>query len=289
MTTARQVIEPYLVVQSALIRDSVDAVRADEPDAIHAARVASRRLRSVLATFAPLWDSGHGDVRRELRWYASVLSRARDLEVVGEWLTRLCWDPSTGPAGAAVADEVAARAAVDRRIAVEDLRRDLDVDRVAILTKAVPPRDWSSVGAVPAELVLVGLAAAPALAVVDEARRLPVGPQRPRALHDLRKSAKSARYAQDALGNGAAGASAAWKQVTESLGVAQDAWVARELLAELRRDAPAQTADWDAIGAAVDTAALGAERTGLSLLTAATALAVPDAHGAAARTWQQTD
>ena len=66
MPTAREVIEPYVVAQSAMIRASMDAVRNDSPDAIHASRVATRRLRSVLATFAPLWEHGHGPLRRGL-------------------------------------------------------------------------------------------------------------------------------------------------------------------------------------------------------------------------------
>ena len=58
------------------------AGRAGDAEGIHQMRVAMRRLRAVLATFAPLlppqprrWASD------ELRWLADVLGEARDLDV----------------------------------------------------------------------------------------------------------------------------------------------------------------------------------------------------------------
>lgn len=278
MPTAREVIEPYVTSQSVMIQASMDAVRNDSPDAIHATRVATRRLRSALATYAPLWQHGHGPLRRELRWYASELSRARDLEVVGEWLARLCADPSVIAVGeaAAAADEVYRRVDVDRTDALALLRRDLDGARFAGLAAQLPPKDWSALADVPAELVLTGLAAATALAVADEAATLPDDESRPVALHELRKSAKAARYAMDALGPKASAHSAIWKQVTESLGLAQDARVARTVLDELQADEPEHGAVWRAVQALVDDAAAEAEATGLDLVQTATSLPHPD-------------
>jgi CHAD domain-containing protein len=41
----------------------------DEPDAVHQMRVATRRLRSALATYRPLLDRERTDpVRQELKW-----------------------------------------------------------------------------------------------------------------------------------------------------------------------------------------------------------------------------
>ncbi|MGV8850238.1 MAG: CHAD domain-containing protein [Propionibacteriaceae bacterium] len=278
MPTARAVIEPYVTAQSATIRASMDSVRSDSPDAIHATRVATRRLRSALATYAPLWEHGHGPLRRELRWYASELSRARDLEVVGEWLARLCADPSVVAVGdaAAAAAEVSRRVDTDRRDALALIRRDLDGARFAELGAQLPPQDWSALAEVPAQLVLTGLAAATALAVADEAATLPDDGSRPVALHELRKSAKAARYAMDALGPKASAHSAIWKQVTESLGLAQDAWVARMVLDELQADEPEHDAVWRAILELVDGAAAEAEATGLDLVRTATSLPHPE-------------
>jgi CHAD domain-containing protein len=129
---------------------------------------------------------------------------------------------------------------------------------------------------VPAELVLTGLAAATVLAVADEAASLPDDGSRPVALHELRKSAKAARYAMDALGPRASAHSAIWKQVTESLGLAQDAWVARMVLDELQADEPGHDRVWRAVLALVDGAAAEAETTGLDLVRTATSLSYPD-------------
>jgi inorganic triphosphatase YgiF len=59
------------------------AVRRDLPDSVHQMRVAARRLRSALATFAPLLDAGTcALLREELRWLASELGAIRDTEVM---------------------------------------------------------------------------------------------------------------------------------------------------------------------------------------------------------------
>ena len=62
-------------------------VRADAPDAVHAMRVAIRRLRSALATYRPLLDRQVTDpLRIDLRWISGVLGDARDAEVLRERL-----------------------------------------------------------------------------------------------------------------------------------------------------------------------------------------------------------
>lgn len=50
---------------------------------VHKTRVAVRRTRSTLRIFAPLFDPSRAtELDRELRWYAEVLGRVRDLDVV---------------------------------------------------------------------------------------------------------------------------------------------------------------------------------------------------------------
>ncbi|MDQ1596750.1 MAG: hypothetical protein QOI70_174 [Microbacteriaceae bacterium] len=74
---------------TAIVRSLVEAleradasVRADEPDSIHVMRTIVRRLRSVLASFADVFDRlAVGDLRQRLRRLGSVLGEARDLEV----------------------------------------------------------------------------------------------------------------------------------------------------------------------------------------------------------------
>src|SRR5215217_3939241 len=56
-------------------------VRRDAPDAVHKMRVAVRRLRSALTTFAPLVPASVArPLGKELKWLAGVLGAARDAE-----------------------------------------------------------------------------------------------------------------------------------------------------------------------------------------------------------------
>ncbi|MFF0816956.1 CHAD domain-containing protein [Rhodococcus sp. NPDC003318] len=65
------------------LADLADAVRADEPDAVHQMRVSARRLRSVLGTYRSLFPRDEAQpVRDELKWLGSVLGAARDEEVL---------------------------------------------------------------------------------------------------------------------------------------------------------------------------------------------------------------
>lgn len=67
----------------ARLADLADAVRADEPDAVHQMRVSARRLRSVLGTYRSLFPKGEAKpVRDELKWLGTVLGEARDEEVL---------------------------------------------------------------------------------------------------------------------------------------------------------------------------------------------------------------
>ena len=80
----------------AHLRDQVDqldlhdvGVRCGQPDAVHQMRVATRRLRSALATFRPLlagprWEQ----VRTELKRLGVALGHARDAEVMQARLER---------------------------------------------------------------------------------------------------------------------------------------------------------------------------------------------------------
>lgn len=55
-----------------------------QPEALHQARVALRRLRSAFTIFKELADKDSARLRAELRWLASELGTARDLDVLLE-------------------------------------------------------------------------------------------------------------------------------------------------------------------------------------------------------------
>src|SRR6476646_5968998 len=69
-------------VQRLLAADPVARV-GEDPEGVHQARVATRRLRSDLRTFGPLldpeWATSLGD---EVRWLGSELGVAREAEVL---------------------------------------------------------------------------------------------------------------------------------------------------------------------------------------------------------------
>ncbi|HEX5616162.1 MAG TPA: CHAD domain-containing protein [Acidimicrobiia bacterium] len=79
------------------IAGSIERFRAHEPDvlaghdpeAVHQARVATRRLRSDLRTFRPFLErEPAGELRAELRWLGAELGAVRDAEVLTERLRR---------------------------------------------------------------------------------------------------------------------------------------------------------------------------------------------------------
>src|SRR3954447_13268727 len=68
------VVLTHLRLQVAQVQTQDQPVRLDTPDSVHKMRVATRRLRSALTTFKPLF---HGSVvrplRDELKWLAGEL------------------------------------------------------------------------------------------------------------------------------------------------------------------------------------------------------------------------
>ncbi len=59
----------------------------DDAEAVHKARVATRRLRSDLRTFRPILDQGWSEpLRTELKWLGSLLGAVRDADVLLEEL-----------------------------------------------------------------------------------------------------------------------------------------------------------------------------------------------------------
>jgi CHAD domain-containing protein len=99
-----------------LIRLDAKVREGNDPDALHDARVAVRRLRSYLRTFLPILDPVWADALRErLAWLNERFSEARDLDVLVAALERC----STAP----TADGLALPAGVLERLRAERDRR----------------------------------------------------------------------------------------------------------------------------------------------------------------------
>ena len=126
-TPAGEVVLAHLREQVDQVRAQDMPVRLDAPDAVHKMRVATRRLRSALTTFKPLFSAEVvRPLRGELKWLAGELGAARDAEVMRDRVTKAVQSEETaadhGAAAALAAEELgqAYRTAHDRVLAEMD-------------------------------------------------------------------------------------------------------------------------------------------------------------------------
>lgn len=81
--------DAFAGAQTRLDRNEAGVIAGREPEAIHAARVATRRLRSDLRTFEPFLDArAAARLRGELRWLTADLGAVRDIEVLRDRLRK---------------------------------------------------------------------------------------------------------------------------------------------------------------------------------------------------------
>jgi CHAD domain-containing protein len=230
-------------VQELVARDPM--VRQDEPDAVHKMRVATRRLRSALKTFRPLLDRSVTDpLRAELKHLGAVLGEARDAEVLRDRLAeQLDAEPVElvlGPVAARVADELGRR----YRAAHEAVVAELDGARFLALLEGLdalvttPPLTDRAARGPGKELRRLVRRAWRRLAAAHGAAEAAGSPaERDHLLHEVRKAAKQARYAgeavEPAVGEDAERFAERAEAVQEALGEHQDSVASRALLREL--------------------------------------------------------
>ena len=236
----------------AHLREQVDELvardrgaRADAPDAVHKMRVATRRLRSALATFRPLLDRTRTDpLRAELTWLATALGAARDAEVMRDRIVAELRGQPAEPVLGRVVDhaerELSGRHAAAHSALVEVLRSERYLRLLDSLDDLLRQPPWSSRARRPAASELrrlVRRAVSRVEASQAAAARAEQPGERAARLHRVRKDAKRARYACEAaapvLGERARSAAERWEAVQEVLGEYQDSVVARGLLREL--------------------------------------------------------
>lgn len=243
--TAGEVVLAYLQEHVDRLVSCDRGVRSDEPGAVHDMRVATRRLRSTLATYRPLLDREQTDpVREELKWLGETLGRPRDAEVLRQRMLDLVaaqpGEPDLGPVGSRIDSELDAR----HRLALVDLQKVLEGDRYFRLLKALDdlltrpplttPADEPARNKLPA---LIGRVARR----VDRAARAVADDQSPtardRGLHEVRKCAKRARYAAESAipvaGKPAKRMATRMESLQNVLGEHQDSVTAEALLLEL--------------------------------------------------------
>jgi CHAD domain-containing protein len=217
---------------------------SDPPaEAVHQARVATRRLRSDLKALAPVLDPVWvRHTRRELKWLGEVLGAVRDADVLDGQLTPHGKISSVELGGVA---ELRGRLAGQRQVAVEELTDALGSDRYLILldrlyaAAARPP--YEAHGASPAAAarrVLPAILRRRRKALARKVVRVGAGGGRRPSdgeLHEIRIRAKQVRYvaetATPVLGKSAAKMAKAAEKLQSVLGHHHDAVVAGQWLA----------------------------------------------------------
>ncbi|MGY2065768.1 CYTH and CHAD domain-containing protein [Blastococcus sp. SYSU DS0619] len=237
---AGDVVLAHIREQVEQVRSQDLPVRLDAADSVHKMRVATRRLRSALTTFKPLFDADVvRPLRGELKWLAAELGAARDAEVMRDRVAgTVGGDEGTGAGtSASVVEELdqTYREAHDRVLAELDgerYHRLLDSLEALVTTPPVTPRAAERAGKVLPRLV--GRSYTAVRRLVEDADALPAGAEREELLHDARKSAKAARYAGESVarvfGADAIAFAEAMEAVQEALGEHQDSVLIRERL-----------------------------------------------------------
>jgi CHAD domain-containing protein len=208
--TAGEVVLAYLRLHARGLRSLEPAVRADEYDAVHQMRVATRRLRATLRSFGrviPREETAH--LAGELTWLGRLLGTARDDEVLPAHLQaslrQVPVELLIGPVQARVQGHFAPRRAAGHATVIEALDSPRCAELMAELDLLTAgPLAGHQIGAKagdPARDVLpqaVRKAYRQADRRMRRARRAPSGHDRDAALHQARKSARRARYAAEA-------------------------------------------------------------------------------------------
>jgi CHAD domain-containing protein len=173
----------------------------EDPEAVHQARVATRRLRSTLRTFSTLLEPEWTDrLRDELKWLADLLGDVRDADVLlGRFQEHLAALPS---ADAKAGSRLLAGLVEQRERARRRLLRGLAEDRYAVLLD-----DLVAATAAPALLpgsdrpaaeVMPALVAKPWKRLRKAVAKAGDDPSDDE-LHQIRIRAKRARYAAEAV------------------------------------------------------------------------------------------
>lgn len=240
-----EVVLAYLGEQAARLKSLDPAVRGEEADAVHQMRVTTRRLRATLQAYREIFPAAAtGQLGDELKWLGGVLGRARDNEVLSEYLrAALAATPVEsviGPASARIVTHFAPREAAARGEVLAALDSPRYFAMLDELDRLLGDPPQTPAAAAPATEVLpaaVARAARRTRRRMKRARRTQAGPARDVALHETRKAAKRARYAAEAarpaFGRKAKRFAGRMKAIQSILGDHQDAVSARAVAREI--------------------------------------------------------
>lgn len=236
--TAREVIHAALASAGVHLVDHLPLARVGEdPEGVHQARVAIRRLRSDIATFGLLLDrKAFEPLSRELRWFATKLGAVRDADVLLE-NARGAGERHPGLVDDGFAEVIAA---LEHSCRVEQrrLRGHLDSARVARLLDRVVELTNDPVTAPqaddPADELLADSVRRRWKRLNKAVKKLGADPP-VSDLHAVRILAKRCRYSSDAVsaafGDAPRKLARRLGKVQDALGAINDAEIASEALA----------------------------------------------------------
>lgn len=246
MGSAGEVVQAYVTAHVERLLAAVPGVRDGDDDAVHDARVATRRLRAALSVYRPVLEGDVTDpLRDELAELGHVLGAARDAHVEGHALQRRLAreDPSlvVGPVERRIEEDRSAA----RQLAQDQVDAWLASARfaelVATLVQDLPtgpraPHDAAEVLPHRARRAWDRLDRA-----LEVAAAAAPGEVRDEALHEVRKAARRARYASEVaaavVGSPARRSATRAHRVQEVLGTQHDAVTRQETLRRLAHQA----------------------------------------------------
>jgi CHAD domain-containing protein len=240
--TAGDVVRRAIAASVVRLIQHDPVMRLDaDPEGVHQARVATRRLRSDLRTFRPLIEPAWGSaLRDELGWLAGILGAVRDGDVLLERMrgraAELPAEDSRGAARVLATLELAREEAHAELLAT--LRGERYVDLLDTLVSAANAPALLLEADLPAAAVLPGLVRLPWRSLSKRVKALEASPSNAE-LHDVRIRTKRVRYAAEAVaplaGKQARSFAAAAAALQDLLGDLHDAVVAEQWLRDWTR------------------------------------------------------
>jgi CHAD domain-containing protein len=197
-----------IVTALRVIVDRLDAFEpaalADEPDAVHQLRTHVRRLRSMLAAYAPLFDGSVAQaLRRRYREFGKELGTVRDMEVRIQVADRALQEADDSAEATAalrarlVDSEREAYRRAHARFAARQ-RMPLAEARRTALTEFVAAPPFAPLAAEPANTVLGDLVEHEAQRTLNLAAHVDPSAEG-EELHVVRKAGRRLRYAAEAV------------------------------------------------------------------------------------------
>ena len=237
-----QLLVAQLTQHLARLEAEDAGVRTGRPESIHRLRIAARRLRSALTTYAPLLDREVTDpVRDELRWLGASLGQARDAQVLREHLSQLVSaEPPelvVGSVARLIDDELSAAYQAGREQAVATLDSERYLRLLVALDELIDTPPLGTKADTSARKGARRLLRRDARRLDREVRAITSAEDptdRDVAFHEARKKAKRLRYAAEgaapAVGKRARSLARSAKKVQEALGEHQHSVIARQRL-----------------------------------------------------------